>query len=129
MAENAAVQEATELPLDKCGYAATCCLGLGEDGLEVVLEHPAEKCTASTKRSAESAPGLARTLREYANRKELVSCRLREASRLFAAAVATAVKSDGKARRGEDETGKDEKKEGVEPCFACVTGAEQPRWY
>jgi hypothetical protein len=64
IAENAAVQEATELPLDKCGYAATCCLGLGEDGLEVVLDHPVKKCTASTKRSAESAPGLARTVRE-----------------------------------------------------------------
>jgi hypothetical protein len=42
--EKATIQEAAELSVDKCGYASNCCLGLGEEGLKVVLDHSVKKC-------------------------------------------------------------------------------------
>jgi hypothetical protein len=36
--------------------------------------------------------------------------------------MATAAEFERKAGRGEDETGRDEQREDVEACFACITG-------
>jgi hypothetical protein len=66
MAKETTIQEAAELSFDKCGYAATCCLGLSDEGLEVVLDYSVEKCVLGCTALVFDGQGPSRGLRSGA---------------------------------------------------------------